>query len=67
MKAKYLYVLLFLFSFSSCSDDLLYQEPSTSLTDESVLESAENVKAVLMGAYSWTGHFSLFDYWANFT
>ena len=50
MKAKYLYVLLFLFSFSSCSDDLLYQEPSTSLTDESVLESAENVKAVLMGA-----------------
>lgn len=57
MKAKYLYVLLFLFSFSSCSDDLLYQEPSTSLTDESVLESAENVKAVLMGAYSWTGHF----------
>ena len=59
MKAKYLYVLLFLFSFSSCSDDLLYQEPSTSLTDESVLESAENVKAVLT--------FSLFDYWANFT
>lgn len=57
MKTKYLYVLLFLFSFSSCSDDLLYQEPSTSLTDESVLESAENVKAVLMGAYSWTGHY----------
>jgi hypothetical protein len=57
MKAKYLYVLLFLFSFSSCSDDLLYQEPSTSLTDESVLESAENVKAVLMGAYSLTGHY----------
>ena len=56
MKAKYLYVLLFLFSFSSCSDDLLYQEPSTSLTDESVLESADNVKAVLMGAYYWTGH-----------
>ena len=28
-----------------------------SLTDESVLESAENVKAVLMGAYSWTGHY----------
>ena len=57
MKANYLYVLLFLFSFPSCSDDLIYQEPSTSLTDESVLESAENVKAVLMDAYSWTGHF----------
>lgn len=59
MKANYILVpvLSLLIAFSSCSDDNLYQDPTDSLTDETLLESAENVAAVLMGAYSWTGHY----------
>lgn len=41
----------------SCSKDELYQNPATSFTDETVLENLETVNTVLMGAYSWTGHF----------
>lgn len=57
MKTKYILLLSSLLAFSSCSDDLLYQDPATSTTDENVVSNAETVKAALMGAYSWTGHF----------
>ena len=57
MKAKYILMLSALLSFSACSDDVLFQDPTTSLTDENLLDNAESVRATLIGAYSWTGHF----------
>jgi hypothetical protein len=42
---------------TGCSDDDLYQEPSTSLSDETVISSYETAKTVLMGAYASTEHY----------
>lgn len=57
MKAKYLVLALLTSVATACSDDRLYQDPATSFTDETVLESKETVNTVLMGAYDYTGHF----------
>ncbi len=58
MKSKYIYILLlFLAVFAACSDDNLYLDPSTSFSDETVLETKETANTVLMGAYAWTGHY----------
>lgn len=57
MKIKYFALAFLMLPFMSCSDDLLYQDPSTSLIDENIFESADNVNGVLNGAYSWTGHY----------
>lgn len=58
MKATYIIILsLLLAAFTACSEDNLYLDPATSFSDETVLESKEAANTVLMGAYSWTGHF----------
>lgn len=58
MKAKKILTLLLLLPFlAGCSEDSLYQDPSTSFSDETVLESKETVSAVLNGAYDQTGHY----------
>ena len=41
----------------ACSDDALVQNPATSFSDETILETKETANTVLMGAYSWTGHY----------
>ena len=58
MKAN-VYIIAFLatFIFSECSYDSLYQDPSTSLTDEIVLQTKEKANSALMGAYAWTGDY----------
>ena len=57
MKAKYLFLSGLMALATACSDDELYQNPSTSLSDETVVTSYENAKTVLMGAYKATEHF----------
>jgi len=57
IKIKYLMMCTALTLFTSCSDDDLYQNPSTSLSDETVVNSYETAKTVLMGAYSQTEHY----------
>ena len=58
MKNKYLFIILIVSTiFTACSKDNLFLKPATSLSDETVLETKETVKTVLMGAYSWTGHY----------
>lgn len=42
---------------TACSDEQLTQEPSIAMSEETTLSSSMNVNAVLMGAYSFTGHF----------
>ncbi|MDR2563084.1 MAG: RagB/SusD family nutrient uptake outer membrane protein [Prevotellaceae bacterium] len=53
------YIIAFLtaFLFSECSYDSLFQDPATSLTDETILETKETANTVLMGAYAWTGDY----------
>lgn len=50
-------IIIISIAFAACSKDNLYLKPATSLSDETVLETKETVKTVLMGAYSWTGHY----------
>ncbi len=57
MKAKYLFLSGLMALATACSDDELYQEPSTSLSDETVVTSYETAKTVLMGAYAATEHY----------
>lgn len=57
MKAKYLFIGLFAAALSSCSEDRLFQDPATSFSDETVLESVESANTVLMGAYYYTAHY----------
>lgn len=57
MKAKYVFLSVILVVAAACSDDRLYQEPSTSLSDETIIESYESAKTILMGAYDATEHF----------
>lgn len=57
-KIFFLYIMILAATFfSGCSKDNLYLNPATSLSDETVLETKETVRTVLMGAYSWTGHY----------
>lgn len=42
---------------SACSDDRLYQDPTTSLSDDNVTSSYEAANTVLMGAYAATEHY----------
>lgn len=61
MKTKYIipaFLALATLVAPSCSDDRLYQEPGTSLSDETVLESYETAQTVLMGAYDATEHYN---------
>ncbi len=58
MKAKYIVTILLIVLFSACSDDELYQDPSTSLSNETVVESYETANTVLMGAYDQTGYYT---------
>lgn len=57
MKKLYIALLSVLPLLSGCSTDGLYQDPSDALTDENVLETKDNVYAILMGAYRYTGHY----------
>lgn len=57
MKTEYILLSGILTLATACSDDLLYQSPSTSLSDETVIESYETANTVLMGAYNATEHF----------
>lgn len=43
---------------TSCSSDLLDQEPSNAISNTDVISSAGNVSAVLMGAYDETGSYT---------
>ncbi|OAV68345.1 SusD family protein [Bacteroidales bacterium Barb6XT] len=57
MKAKYIISLFLLFFSAACSEDNLFQDPATALSDETILESKETVSTVLMGAYTQTGSY----------
>lgn len=57
MKTKYILLSGLLALSTACSDDLLYQDPSTSLSDQTVIESYEAANTVLMGAYAATEHY----------
>jgi hypothetical protein len=58
MKAKYLFIGLMAGAMlCSCSKSELFQNPSTQLSDETAISTSETVKAVLMGAYAYTGDY----------
>ena len=57
MKTKYFLLAGAMALTASCSDDDLYLNPSTSLSDETILESYEAANTVLMGAYAATEHY----------
>lgn len=57
MKIKYILFSGLLVLASACSEDRLSQEPSTSLSDETVIGSYEAANTVLMGAYAATEHY----------
>jgi hypothetical protein len=42
---------------SSCSSDLLDEDPSNAITTDNIISTSDNVSAVLMGAYDQTGHY----------
>ncbi|MGI6233224.1 MAG: RagB/SusD family nutrient uptake outer membrane protein [Prevotella sp.] len=54
---KYISLFLAASLLAGCSSSDLDQEPSNAISYTTALESAENVKAVLTGAYDQTGHF----------
>ncbi len=43
---------------TSCSADLLDQNPATTYSDETVLSTEESIRAVLMGGYSWASNYT---------
>ena len=51
MKIKYLLLFLALPICFSCSDDLLNQKPSTSVSDEQIMTEVVAARTALMGAY----------------
>lgn len=53
--SKYI-MLLALGVLTACSSDQLEQEPTNSVSSATAISTADNVKAVLSGAYSQTGH-----------
>ncbi len=57
MKIKHIISIIIITLASACSEKKLYQEPSTSLSDETIFESYETVNAVLTGAYASTEHY----------
>lgn len=57
MKAKYILLTGVMALAAACSEDNLYQEPSTALSDETVIETKETAQTVLAGAYRATEHF----------
>jgi len=58
MKTKNILLMLSVVALSACSKDELYQEPSTSLSDETIVNSYETAKTVLSGAYDQTGFYT---------
>ena len=54
---KYIYLLFSLALMTACSSDDLEQEPSNAISYTTALQTQENVKAVLTGAYDQTGHY----------
>lgn len=57
MKAIYILLAGLLTLITACSDDGLYQNPSTSLSDETIIKNYETAKTVLIGAYAATEHY----------
>ncbi|MCI2083157.1 MAG: RagB/SusD family nutrient uptake outer membrane protein [Bacteroidales bacterium] len=58
MKYRYLFLGLIVSTLlCSCSESDLTQQPTTLLSDETVIKTAETVKAVLMGGYAYTGDY----------
>lgn len=57
MKIKYLLLFLALPICFSCSDDLLNQKPSTSVSDEQIMTEVVAARTALMGAYAQLGDF----------
>ena len=57
MKIKYLLLFLALPICFSCSDDLLNQEPTTSVSDEQIMTDVIAARTALMGAYAQLGDF----------
>jgi hypothetical protein len=58
MKTKnILFISLAAILLAACSADDLLQNPSTSLSDETILETKETASTVLMGAYALTGDY----------
>jgi hypothetical protein len=57
MKTKYIFIALLAVFVTSCSNDELYQNPATSLTDETILQTKETASTVLNGAYAQTGDY----------
>jgi len=58
MKAINIFLISLLGLFSlACSSDSLYQDPATSLSDETILQTKETAMTVLMGAYAATGDY----------
>ncbi len=51
-------IIVFAGLFSACSSDLLDQEPTTSLSDATAIETYDNAYTVLMGAYDQTGYYT---------
>jgi hypothetical protein len=58
MKPKnILFISLLIVFFAACSADDLQQQPATSLSDETILETKETANTALMGAYALTGDY----------
>ena len=57
MKIKYLLLFLALPICFSCSDDLLNQKPSTSVSDEQIMTEVVAARTALMGAYAQLGDY----------
>lgn len=52
MKIKYLLLGIAFPLFYSCSNDMLDQEPSTSVSDDAIMTDVAAAKTALMGAYA---------------
>lgn len=57
MKTKYIILVAATAVLGACSSDDLIQNPTTSLSNETAVESYEAANTVLMGAYDQTGHY----------
>ena len=57
MKIKYLLLGIAFPLFYSCSNDMLDQEPSTSVSDDAIMTDVAAAKTALMGAYAQLGDY----------
>ncbi len=57
MKIKYILLGIAFPLFYSCSNDMLDQEPSTSVSDDAIMTDVAAAKTALMGAYAQLGDY----------